>query len=332
MLIESILQWYYSNKRDLPWRETNDPYKIWVSEVFLQQTQANRVIAFYTRFLERFPNVFVLASASWEDFLPYFQGLGFYSRGKNMLKTAQIIVEKYNGIFPNDASVLKKLPGIGDYTAAAIISFGYKQSVPAVDVNLFRVMGRLWNEQDQKIIRIKATQLYLKSEHGDMLNHAFMDIGSLFCLAKKTHCLECPLKQHCDWYNSGKQILVDLAPKKPMQRYNEYSVLVLRSEGSVFFEETNDILSFPCFYNEIKQDHRHFLQEQAMKKWNINLSVRPPFFTIIIDNNRYKFSRCQILQGENPKGVWKAPHKTIDSRFPSWYSEGFLKTFWKMKA
>lgn len=331
-MIESILSWYSSTKRDLPWRHTHDPYRIWVSEIFLQQTQASRVIDFYTRFLERFPTVQALSQSSWEEFLPYFQGLGFYSRGRNMLKTAQKIVLEYNGGFPNDARLLQTLPGVGAYTAAAIQSFAYGESVPALDVNLFRVMGRYWGILDTKEITKRAKELYAAIPHGDLLNHAFMDLGSTHCLAKKTFCEHCPLHNKCDFFVHQKTIERDLSPKAPLQKYNEYSVMVLRHEGKYLLEKKDFYWSLPMWGNTSKQDHRHFLQEQAKQTFGVVISVRPPFYTIAADGNRYKFSRCQILSGNTPDGEWKTPDCITDLVFPPVYSEEFISKWCSMRV
>jgi adenine-specific DNA glycosylase len=127
-IAHEILNWYAKNARDLPWRKTEDPYNIWVSEVMLQQTQVSRVIDYYARFLNKFPTVHHLAKAEWDDFLPVWRGLGFYSRGKNMLRTGKIVAEKYAGVFPQSKKELESLPGIGPYTASAILSFAHKKT------------------------------------------------------------------------------------------------------------------------------------------------------------------------------------------------------------
>lgn len=137
---EKVLPWYRGNKRVLPWRKQSiSAYEVWVSEIMLQQTQVSRVISFYEKFLKRFPNVESLARASWKQFLPYYEGLGFYARGRNMLATAKIISEKYDGEFPRDKKLLQKLPGIGEYTASAILSFAYGKREVAFDTNFKKI-------------------------------------------------------------------------------------------------------------------------------------------------------------------------------------------------
>ncbi|NCU42655.1 MAG: A/G-specific adenine glycosylase, partial [Candidatus Moranbacteria bacterium] len=140
-VFEEILIFYAEYKRNLLWRKKDiTPYEVWVSEIMLQQTQVSRVAQYYTRFLKRFPTVDILAQVSWEEFLPYYEGLGYYRRGKNMIETAQRIMRKYQGMFPRERSHLEKLPGIGSYTARAVASFAYDEPVLAWDTNFSRVL------------------------------------------------------------------------------------------------------------------------------------------------------------------------------------------------
>ncbi len=348
--IAKIIDWYKKNARLFPWRETSDAYKIWVSEVFLQQTQASRVINFYNKTIQKFPTVHHLAQANWEEFFPYFKGLGFYFRGKNMLKCAREIVKKYNGKFPNDVQKLEKLSGIGEYTAHAICSFSYKQSIPSLDVNLYRVFSRVWNIEKKSEIKKKAFSFY-SSGQGDILNHAFMDIGSRFCTAKKVDCKSCPLQKKCAFFHAGKKIEI---PKKIMKKRvsaDEFSVLVLRDNNKYLLTEKTDemgkkIWGFFIFgrnMNEQSQkNHRHFLQNISQKKWNIEISVRPPFWEEEIKESsfhssvaRLRFSRCQILSGIFPETkkikffTWK---EIEDLPMEKIYSDEFLVKLKNMRT
>lgn len=330
---KKFLDWYEKTARPLPWRQTHDPYKIWVSEIFLQQTQASRVIDYYTRMIEKFPTVESLSQASWDDFFPYFQGLGFYSRGKNMLKTAQYVVEHWDGKFSDNVDQLQKLPGVGKYTASAICSFAYGQNLGAFDTNLYRVMGRFFGVAEKNIDTKKPIPKNLKeiekrsdffysSGKGDLLNHAFMDLGSSLCTSKNADCQQCPLSSECDFFLTGKKII---APKKKQKKITaqEFSVMLLRHEKKYLLLEKiingEIFLGFPIFFNQEKKDQRHFLQAKALEKWGITLSIRPPFYEKILDDTifetienkntalplRLKFSRCQIQQGsfiESPSG------------------------------
>jgi A/G-specific adenine glycosylase len=182
-IAHEILNWYAKNARDLPWRKTEDPYNIWVSEVMLQQTQVSRVIDYYARFLNKFPTVHHLAKAEWDDFLPVWRGLGFYSRGKNMLRTGKIVAEKYAGVFPQSKKELESLPGIGPYTASAILSFAHKKPEPAIDTNLLRVFQRVFGCTEKGVLP-RSKELFLSVKDGHRLNHAIMDIGSILIVSE----------------------------------------------------------------------------------------------------------------------------------------------------
>ncbi|HXK51646.1 MAG TPA: A/G-specific adenine glycosylase, partial [Caldisericia bacterium] len=144
--VQDILEWFQKNKRDLPWRKDRSPYKVWISEIMLQQTRVNAVIPYYNRFLEHYSTVESLAESSLEDLYRLWEGLGYYSRAKNMHLTAKMILQKYYGVFPNTYKELVQLPGIGDYTASAIMSLAYNRSYPAVDGNVLRFISRLKND------------------------------------------------------------------------------------------------------------------------------------------------------------------------------------------
>jgi A/G-specific adenine glycosylase len=139
-----LIDWYQLNKRDLPWRNTTDPYKIWISEIILQQTRVDQGLNYYLRFIERFPDVFSLASAEEDEVLKYWQGLGYYSRARNLHASAGMIVDKFSGKFPEEYSEILRLKGIGEYTASAIVSFAWNKSYPTVDGNVFRFLSRLF--------------------------------------------------------------------------------------------------------------------------------------------------------------------------------------------
>lgn len=352
--IEPLKSWYQKNARPLPWRQTHDPYKIWVSEIFLQQTQASRVVAFYERMLEKFPTVFDLAKAEWEDFFPYFKGLGFYSRGKNMLKTAKTVVENHDGVFPNDSDTLQTLPGIGFYTAHAICSFAYGRSVPALDTNLYRVLGRVWDKEgDEQQITKRAFSAFEEGD-GDILNHALMDLGSSFCTAKKVECEKCPLSSLltggteggiCEFHLQGKEVIVPKKKAVSRKKAEEFSVLVLRDSGKYLLQKKLDkSWGFPVFLRDTKEhkDHRHFLKNIVEKKWRIEISVRPPFWIEETSGTefsqelaRLRFSRCQIQSGEffeNQEYKFFTVPEIKKLKLEEVYSEEFLDQFWRMKA
>ena len=199
---DALLQWYDLNQRTLPWRGARDAYAVLVSEIMLQQTRAAAVIPYYGRFMAELPTVFALANCPEERLLKLWQGLGYYSRARNLKRCAEAVVKDHGGAFPRTAAELKKLPGIGPYTAGAIASIAFGEREPAVDGNVLRVMARLYEDEgnvtDQKV-RDRWTA-FLRARMGDRpgdLNQAFMDLGSLICLPRSPLCESCPLASFC---------------------------------------------------------------------------------------------------------------------------------------
>ncbi len=207
-LSRRLLLWYRRNGRTLPWRETADAYPIWVSEIMLQQTQVDTVIPYYERFLKAFPDVSVLARAPLERVLKHWENLGYYSRARNLHKAAAILMETCDGRIPDTYEELIQLPGIGDYTAGAILSIAYGQALPAVDGNVRRILSRLFAlrppEDEAKALRALAACLIPKRHPGDF-NSALMDLGAALCRPKNPDCGACPLAPLCKAYAAGWQ-------------------------------------------------------------------------------------------------------------------------------
>ena len=200
---DKVVEWYLTHKRDLPWRETNDPYKIWLSEIILQQTRVIQGLPYYHRFVERFPTVHHLASATEQEVLRLWQGLGYYTRARNLHKCAKVVVTNNNGVFPDCYQDLLDLPGIGEYSAAAIASFSYKEPVAVVDGNVFRVLSRVFGIKEEingpkgrKAFKLLAEQL-LDQTNPDQHNQAIMEFGALQCVPKNPLCSLCHLQPSC---------------------------------------------------------------------------------------------------------------------------------------
>ncbi|AGA56782.1 A/G-specific adenine glycosylase [Thermobacillus composti KWC4] len=206
-----LLNWYDANKRDLPWRRDRDPYRIWVSEVMLQQTRVDTVIPYYERFMERFPTVRHLAEAPEEEVLKCWEGLGYYSRARNLQAGARQVVELYGGVVPDDKAAISSLKGIGPYTAGAILSIAYNKPEPAVDGNVMRVMSRYFLLEDDiakpsartKIERLAAS-IIPEGRAGDF-NQAVMELGALVCTPKSPGCLLCPVLAQCAGRAAGRE-------------------------------------------------------------------------------------------------------------------------------
>ena len=205
-----LISWYRKNKRLLPWRDEVDPYKIWLSEVMLQQTQVDTVIPYYKKWIQRFPDINSVAEASQDEVLKYWEGLGYYSRCRNFHKACQIVDNDYDREIPNQLEGFRKLPGVGDYTAAAVLSFAFKRAIPVIDGNVSRVMSRLvkFSEPVEKGRTIFRKQLkeWIDPENPGEFNQAMMELGSLVCFRNQPHCFKCPITGFCAGYKSGSPV------------------------------------------------------------------------------------------------------------------------------
>lgn len=245
-----IKNWYNSNKRDLPWRKTKDPYKIWVSEIILQQTRVDQGLDYYLRFLMRFPDVATLAKASEEDVLMIWKGLGYYSRARNMHFTAKVVAENHKGRFPLDFASLIDLKGIGNYTAAAISSICGDEPKPVVDGNVIRVFSRLFgfhdpvgSTQSNKQVYAKASELIPVKDPGDF-NQAVMEFGAIQCKPANPACADCIFRTECYAFNNN---LTDKLPVKKKEivrrsRFLNYLFIPCHDNGLILYKRSgNDI-------------------------------------------------------------------------------------------
>ncbi len=245
---DKLLSWYRRNGRALPWRETSDPYAIWVSEIMLQQTRVETVKEYYRRFLMRFPDVAALAEAPQEEVLKLWEGLGYYSRARNLQKAARIVTEQYGGYLPRSFAELLRLPGIGEYTAGAIASIAYGEPKPAVDGNVKRVMARLIGERDnidrpdvQKRLWQFTTHAVPANEPG-YFNQALMELGATLCSPRAPKCNCCPLREDCDAYREGDMEALPVHEKKRPGRTVDMAVCLLTFEEKVLLIQRRERL------------------------------------------------------------------------------------------
>ena len=223
----NLLGWFEVNRRQLPWRETANPYHIWVSEVMLQQTQAKKVVEYYENFVGRFPTLHHLAKAELDDVLKQWEGLGYYARARNLRKAAKVVVEQMDGEVPTDYSLFRALPGIGDYTAAAVQSIAFNRPYAVVDGNVKRVVARLFlidspvNQSGAaKIFQAKADSL-LDSNAPGRFNQAMMELGSKICRPKSPLCVVCPVSEFCCAFQTARQDKFPVRVKsKPTPEYH----------------------------------------------------------------------------------------------------------------
>ncbi|MFY0591720.1 A/G-specific adenine glycosylase [Roseivirga sp.] len=227
IFVNQLISWYRHQKRDLPWRHSKDPYKIWLSEIILQQTRVNQGMPYYLRFVEQYPTVDDLAEASEAEVLRLWQGLGYYSRARNLHACAKTVSTVYDGKFPDTFEELLKLKGIGRYTAAAIASIAFDRSNAVVDGNVYRVLSRIFGISDDisdsktlKIFEKKANVLIVDQSPGEF-NQAIMDFGAIQCTPKSPSCAICPMSSFCFAFNQGKQDTLPVKTKKVKVR-NRY--------------------------------------------------------------------------------------------------------------
>jgi A/G-specific adenine glycosylase len=229
-----LLTWYRSIRRDLPWRRTKNPYYIWVSEVMLQQTQVDTVIPYYSRFITQFPTMEDLAFAEEESVLKLWEGLGYYSRARNLQAGVKEVVENYMGKLPTERSEILKIKGIGPYTSGAILSIAFNKSEPAVDGNVMRVLSRLFLIEDD-IAKAKTRQIFeqllyklIPDNEASDFNQALMELGALVCKPKQPKCEDCPLANVCMANREGIQLSYPVKSKKTKTTRLAYQVLLLK--------------------------------------------------------------------------------------------------------
>jgi A/G-specific adenine glycosylase len=244
---EILTHWYSVNKRDLPWRRTKNPYYIWLSEIIMQQTQIKQGLPYYEAFVSNYPTVFDLANADEQDVLKLWQGLGYYSRARNLHASAKYIVNELNAKFPTTYFELLKLKGVGDYTASAISSISYNESHAVVDGNVYRVLSRYFgistpinSTQGIKEFKKLATTLLDTKNPGDY-NQAVMEFGATQCKPKNPYCIVCPLKDSCVALQKGKvyEWPVKLKKTKVSKKHFNFLVLISEDKKTVFEQRTS---------------------------------------------------------------------------------------------
>lgn len=240
---EVLLSWFTEHKRDLPWRNTTDPYLVWISEIILQQTQVKQGLPYYQRFVEAFPNVSALASAKEDDVLKLWQGLGYYSRARNLHFTAKYVVNELKGVFPSEYSGLIKLKGVGEYTAAAIASFCFQEVVPVVDGNVYRFISRYYGIDKpidvlttKKEVRAICDEI-ISTEKPDQFNQAIMEFGALQCKPKQVDCSACPFNDSCWAYKNNRVGDLPYKSKKIKKRTRYFYYFLFENQGKTILKK-----------------------------------------------------------------------------------------------
>jgi A/G-specific adenine glycosylase len=314
---DTLLSWYRSYGRvGLPWRKKNpSPYEVWVSEIMLQQTQVSRVTDFYQKFLKRFPNVTSLARASWEEFLPYYEGLGYYRRGKNMLLAAKIIKNEYSGRFSKKRTELLKLPGVGEYTARAILAFAYNENFVALDTNIQRIFSRYFPEEENVRSVMERAEKFLETRDiaAREFNSALMDFGALVCTSSPPQAgHDCPFRKKCQCFKgvnqknkASKKVSRRSPSNKRRQKFSRSetrSFVFLHEDHKKYFSKNKN--TFKPFILPKGKIDRGEIKEYFLQTHGLTISVRPPSNDFYFQNERVLFVNAQILSGEHSFSVW----------------------------
>ena len=304
---DTLINWFAENRRDLPWRHNPTPYQVWLSEIILQQTRVNQGWDYYLRFVEKWPTVNDLANATEEEVLKMWQGLGYYSRARNLHQCAKQIVEQYGGQFPADFEKLKQLKGIGDYTAAAIASIAFDLPHAVVDGNVYRVLSRLFdidtpiNINEGQTVFAKIADDLLNREQPGLHNQAMMEFGALQCTPKNPNCLLCPLQAQCLAFANQTVMQRPVKLQKLKVTTRHFNYLVFRIEGNVYLHKRsgNDIwknlYDFPCIESENPMTVEEVIASEKFQQLIENKS-----FTII---------------KTSPTFTHKLTHRTIIAQF-----------------
>ncbi|WP_371380991.1 A/G-specific adenine glycosylase [Sporomusa aerivorans] len=313
-LAAQLLDWYYKNARDLPWRKDTDAYKIWVSEIMLQQTRVEAVKGYYKRWMERFPTPEILAQASEQEVLHYWQGLGYYSRARNLLTGVKEVCAVYNGKVPADEAVIQSLPGVGEYTAGAIASIAYNRPAPAIDGNVLRIFSRLFclrediaRQTTKREVR-RLVQRHIPGQCPGDFNQALMDLGAAVCIPLRPRCQLCPLTNLCKAYE------LDIQDTLPVRAPKKQPLLVVLAAGLILYNghylvrqrpETGllaGMWEFPAVELTDEQAAASELKETLWQecRQQVNVGTRQYHYIHTFSHRKWDiaFYECQWLSGE----------------------------------
>jgi A/G-specific adenine glycosylase len=312
-----LLRWFEKNRRDLPWRKTGDPYAVWVSEIMLQQTQVATVIPYYQEFLKSFPTVLQLAKADLSKVLKVWEGLGYYSRARNLHQASQIVLNRFHGKIPNHLEGLLSLPGIGRSTAGAILSFAYHQDAPILDGNAKRVLSRLFaisesqGERKTEQLLWRISQSLIPKGFSNPFNQALMDLGSMICVPKEPRCSECPLRDVCKGRTSGDPRRYPSKRRKRAIPHRMAVSAVIKKNGRVLLNQRpprgllGGLWEFPNW--EIDGEKRWRVRNVIKKEMGINAKVKQSIGTFRQTYSHFKLTMqvfdCKHLNGKR-KGKW----------------------------
>jgi A/G-specific adenine glycosylase len=309
-----LIQWYNQIKRPLPWRLNSDPYKIWISEIMLQQTRVDQVTPYFLRFIETFPSVERLASANQHDVLMLWEGLGYYSRARNMHDSAKRIVSEFDGKIPDNWDDVISLKGIGNYTAAAVLSIAYNQKYAVVDGNVIRLITRYLGIQDDVRLATVKNQVQefvneqIPVESPSEFNQAMMELGSLVCIPKKPKCDECPVQLTCNGYQTARTSTIPYkSPAKKVPHYNIVVGVIENQNGDILIAKRPDdamlggLWEFPGGKVKDEESEIETLHREIFEELSIRVDKEERFFEVNHAYSHFKITlvayKCRLSEG-----------------------------------
>jgi len=343
VLSNRLTHWYLQNKRDLPWRKTHEPYQIWLSEIMLQQTRIEQGLPYYYKFIEAYPSVFDLANAPADEVLKLWQGLGYYSRARNLHETAKYVASELNGKFPDSYKGLLKLKGVGDYTASAIASICYSEPVAVVDGNVYRVLSRIFGI-DTPINSTagikefkKLAQELLDKKDPATFNQAIMEFGALHCKPQNPKCDSCPFNDKCLALknNSIKELPVKLKKTKIKKRYFNYLVFNLEDDKTILEQRTgkgiwNGLYQFPLVETEklVQEEELVVLDDfiESVSNANIELELFNEVPVVHKLSHQHLFTRFWLVNSKDLQENSVSLEKILDYPVPV-LIENFLNEY-----
>lgn len=326
--MQELTNWFLFHRRNFPWRKNPTPYQVWVSEVMLQQTQASRVVDFYERWMERFPDVMTLASASIEEVLKCWEGLGYYSRARLLHGASREIMQRFGGKIPDDPASLQSIKGLGPYTVGAILAFGFHKKAAAVDGNVMRVLARLFELPDD-ISKAKTVELFRKKafdllpdKEPHIVAEALIELGATHCRPKPT-CASCPLQARCQSYQKSTQHLFPVKSQKVRYEVLYREVAVICCEGSYLLRQGKEgiacsgLFEFPYF----SSSEGGMQEQEARDEIHSQLGLKVDFVEVL-STERQSFTRFRVTL--YPKLYHcKKRHQVPDHQ---WYNQAEIQT------
>ena len=322
-----LVRWFKKNKREMPWRLDKTPYRIWISELMLQQTKVDQVIPFYNKWMNNFPTLSSLSNASQEEILKSWEGLGYYSRARNIYKSSRIIDEKFNGIFPSNPSEIESLPGIGPYTKAAICSIAFNLDYAVLDGNVMRVLSRLYlYEKDislsssKKDLQTIADRI-LPEGNASNFNESIMEFGALICTTKKTDCTKCPIKNNCLAFkeNVVSKYPVRTPKKKIPEMIVGAAVIIYKNKILISQRRSGQMLEglweFPGGKKEVKESIQQCIKREIKEELDIDIRIDKHLITI-----NHFYSHFKMKMHTYFAKIHKGIPKSMESQNFEWVS------------